>query len=221
MFIQQIGQTEVFVYEDALFTSNDLVDKFDNTQKQINTLDSESQQGFNKFLAKANYIVDQLTDRAQPITDVDKFVGKSLYVSNKLIIQVEKLPEVEKFIGKSQYAIDKVSNEVYQVVDVKNPTLLVLLIPFASFVIIRIENEKIQFHDVQKFVAYIFIVILVSSAVVTPFSFSVFYWGYAFAQEPYEDIGPPDSPPADDVSFVSISGTARNNYSTITKLLYK
>ncbi len=145
MFIQQIGQTEVFVYEDALFTSNDLVDKFDNTQKQINTLDSESQQGFNKFLAKANYIVDQLTDRAQPITDVDKFVGKSLYVSNKLIIQIEKLPEVEKFIGKSQYAFDKVSNEVYQVVDVKNPTLLVLLIPFAGFVIIRSENEKFNF----------------------------------------------------------------------------
>ena len=182
MFIQQIGQTEVFVYEDALFTSNDLVDKFDNTQKQSHTLDSESQQGFNKFLAKANYIVDQLTDRAQPITDV------------------------EKFIGKSQYAFDKVSNEVYQIVDVKNPTLLFLLIPFAGFVIIRSENEKIQFYDVQKFVAYIFIVILVSSAVVTPFSFSVFYWGYAFAQEPSEDIGPPDSPPADDVSFVQEFG---------------
>ncbi len=64
MFIQQIGQTEVFVYEEALFTSNDLVDKFDNTQKQINILDLESQQGFNKFFAKANYIVYQLTDRA-------------------------------------------------------------------------------------------------------------------------------------------------------------
>jgi len=206
MFIQQIGQTEVFIYEDALFTSNDLVDKFDNTQKQINTLDSESQQGFNKFFAKANYIVDQLTDHVQPITDVDKFVGKSLYVANKLIIQVEKLPDVEKFIGKSQYAFDKVSNEVYQVVDVKNPTLLILLIPFAGFVIIRSENEKIQFYDVQKFVAYIFIVILVSSAVVTPFSFSVFYWGYAFAEEPSEDIGPPDSPPADDISFVQEFG---------------
>ncbi len=76
MFIQQIGQTEVFVYEDVLFTSNDLVNKIDNTQKQINILDLESQQGFNKFFAKANYIVDQLTDRAQPITDVEKFMMK-------------------------------------------------------------------------------------------------------------------------------------------------
>jgi len=68
MFIQQIGQTEIFVYEDVLFRSNDLVNKFENTQKQINILDSESQQGFNNFYAKANYIVDQLTYHAQPIT---------------------------------------------------------------------------------------------------------------------------------------------------------
>jgi len=124
LFIVQTEQSEIFVYEKELFTSNDLIKKFDNKQKQINILDSESQQGFNKFIGKANYVGEQLT-----------------------IL-------------------------VYQSVDLKNPTLLVLLIPFAGFVIIRSENEKIQFYGVKKFVAYIFIVILVSSAVVTPFSFS-------------------------------------------------
>jgi hypothetical protein len=148
--------------------SNDLIKKFDNTLKQIHILDSESQQGFNKFFTKANYVGEQFTTL------------------------------------------------VYQSVDPKNPTLLVLLIPFAGFVIIRCENEKIQFYDVKKFVAYMFIVILVSSAVVTPFSFSVFYWGYAFAQETPEGIWPPADPPdgfvnvpefSDNIGIISTGNT--------------
>jgi len=102
LFIVQTEQSKIFVYEKELFTLNDLIKKFDNSQKQINILDSESQQGFNKFIAKANYVGEQFT-----------------------IL-------------------------VYQSVDSKNPTLLVLLIPLAGFVIIRSENEKIQFYDVKK-----------------------------------------------------------------------
>jgi len=72
------------------------------------------------------------------------------------------------------------------------------------------------FLRIIKFVAYIFIVILVSSAIVTPFSFSVFYWGYAFAQDTPEGIGPPVDPPdgfvnvpefSDNIGIISTGNT--------------
>jgi len=72
---------------------------------------------------------------------------------------------------------------------------LVLLLPLAGFVIIRSENEIIKFYNLQKIASYFFIVILVSSSIMGPFSYSVVLWGNAFAQEadPLGDgIGPPD-----------------------------
>jgi len=77
---------------------------------------------------------------------------------------------------------------------------LVLLIPLASFVIIRAENQNIRFYHIQKIVSFLCIMILLSSSVIAPFSYSFILWGNAFAQEVdplVEDLGPPDEPPLD------------------------
>ncbi|WP_371504377.1 LamG-like jellyroll fold domain-containing protein, partial [Nitrosopumilus adriaticus] len=70
-----------------------------------------------------------------------------------------------------------------QIFDPKNPILLILLIPFAGFVLIRFENEQTKFYQIKQFFTFAFIIILVSSAVITPMSISSSYWGtYAFGE---------------------------------------
>ncbi len=70
-----------------------------------------------------------------------------------------------------------------QLFDPKIPILLILLIPFSGFVLIRHETEQIKFHHIKQFFTFIFLAILVSSAVITPMSISSSYWGpYAFAE---------------------------------------
>ncbi|MGY5149489.1 MAG: hypothetical protein ACW9W3_05450, partial [Candidatus Nitrosopumilus sp. bin_68KS] len=69
-----------------------------------------------------------------------------------------------------------------QVFDPNNPILLILLIPFAGFVLIRYDNEQIKFYQIKQFFTLTFVVILVASAVITPMSISSSYWGYAYGE---------------------------------------
>src|SRR3972149_4032724 len=151
-----------------------------------------------KFIGKANYVGDQFGIQWQHLTDVDKFIGKANYVSIHLAGHVQQLTDPEKFVKKSNFVGKQLTISVYRVVDPNQPTLLVLLIPLASFVLIRSENKNIQFYHIQRFISIVFIVILVSSTVVSPFYLSMLYWGYAYAQEP-EDIGPPAVPPSGEI----------------------
>src|SRR3970282_1940707 len=130
----------------------------------------------------------------EQMLEFDKFAGKAGYVADQIGIRANNLLDVNKFVGKSKFVGKQIAIAVYHTVDPKQPTLLVLLVPLISFVLIRNENEKIKFYHIQKIVSYIFIVILVSSSIIAPFSYSVLYWGYAFGQEDPlgEDVGPPE-----------------------------
>jgi len=72
--------------------------------------------------------------------------------------------------------------------DADNPSLLLIILPFAGFVLFRSENENIKFYNFTKLFCYLFIVILLSSAVITPLSISSLYWPHAYAQEFDESI---------------------------------
>ncbi|KAF6243602.1 hypothetical protein C6988_02930, partial [Nitrosopumilus sp. b1] len=74
-------------------------------------------------------------------------------------------------------------NSVSTVVDTKNPVLLLLLIPLVGFVFIRNENSDVKFYHLQKFLSLLFIGILLSSAIITPYSISSSYWPEAYAEE--------------------------------------
>src|SRR5579885_455335 len=68
--------------------------------------------------------------------------------------------------------------------DVSSPdsnVLLVLLVPLSGYILIRSENEKLKIKNQTKFLSSFFIVILLSSTAVTPFSISGNYWWMAFA----------------------------------------
>src|SRR3972149_2827038 len=154
---------------------------YDYSLEQAPMYGSELEQmsEFEKFAGKSGYVADQIGIRANNLLDVDKFIGKSSYVSDQIVIRAQHLADPEKFIGKSKFVGQQITIAVYHTVDSKQPTLLVLLVPLISFVLIRNENEKIKFYHIQKIVSFIFAVILISSAVITPFSYSVMYWGRA------------------------------------------
>src|SRR3989304_404 len=155
---------------------------------------------FDKFTGKSCYVADQIGIRANNLLDVNKFVGKANFVGIQLAEYTARLADPQKFIGKAGYTYNQLAIHAQHYTDPKKPTLLVLLVPLISFVLIRNENEKIKFYHIQKIVSYIFIVILVSSSVIAPFSYSVLYWGYAFGQEDPlgEDVGPPESIPVEE-----------------------
>ncbi len=53
----------------------------------------------------------------------------------------------------------------------------------SGIILIRSENNNIKFYSFRKFFSYGFIIILLSSGIVTPASISSSYWGTAFAEE--------------------------------------
>jgi len=114
-------------------------------------LNSESEKTFEKFFGKANVVAEQFVNRVLELLDADKFIVKSHYAANKLTTQL------------------------HQADDTNNPTLIVLLTTASSFVLIRFENEKIKFYNVQKIVSFVFIIILLSSSIITPFAYSASY----------------------------------------------
>ncbi|RDJ38683.1 MAG: hypothetical protein DWQ13_04810, partial [Crenarchaeota archaeon] len=87
-------------------------------------------------------------------------------------------------------------NSVSSIVDTKNPVLLLLLIPLVGFVFIRNENSDVKFYHLQKFLSLLFIGILLSSAIITPYSISSSYWPEAYAEEM------PDNSTDSDVSTI-------------------
>ncbi|MGI0064133.1 MAG: LamG-like jellyroll fold domain-containing protein, partial [Nitrosopumilaceae archaeon] len=156
---------------------------------------------FEKFVGKADYVYDQIGIRTFNLFDAEKFVGKSNFIGIQLAQYIQHLADPEKFVGKSMFVGQQITIQVYQIVDPNQPTLLVLLIPLVGLVLIRNENDRIKFYNIQKFVSFIFAIILISSAVITPFSYSVMYWGRAFAEEDPlgKDIGPPEESTSTDV----------------------
>jgi len=115
----------------------------------------------------------------------------------------------EKFIGKSDFVADQLLDVISQAIDTKDLQFLILLFMLSSFILIRIENERVRLYYLRRILSLFFIMILLSSVLILPFSLSTYYWEGAFAEEPPDYIGPPDSPPADDVSFVQEFGNGK------------
>jgi len=60
---------------------------------------------------------------------------------------------------------------------------IIILALISGIILIRSENNNIKFYSFRKFFSYGFIIILLSSGVITPASISSSYWGTAFAEE--------------------------------------
>jgi len=100
-----------------------------------------------------------------------------------LILDFDYLQHFEKFIGKANFVAEQFSFHAIESLDVNNTTYFAFYVIFSAFVFIKIENQKIKFYNIRSMISFVFVIILVSSAIVAPFSYSVMYWNDVLAQE--------------------------------------
>ncbi|EIJ66756.1 hypothetical protein BD31_I0211, partial [Candidatus Nitrosopumilus salaria BD31] len=139
-----------------------LLEKYSPSTFAYYEFDITEDEMINHFDLSFNYLfsqVDNLISNLNP----DNLISN--YISAEQIIS----PQIN---------IDFINDQIF---DPENPILLILLIPFAGFILIRYDNEQIKFYHLKQFFTLIFVTLLVSSAVITPLSISSSYWGYAFA----------------------------------------
>ena len=77
----------------------------------------------------------------------------------------------------------ELSTSSFNQIDSKEPTGIIILVLISGLIFIQNENNHIKFNNFRKFVSYIFIILLVSSGIITPISISSSYWGTAFGEE--------------------------------------
>ena len=88
-------------------------------------------------------------------------------------------------LENSLTGFDKLFNEVF---DVRDTSFILIFFLVAGFVIIRSDKEYKQFTKIKPILSFTLIIILISSAIFTPFSISHSYWGMAFAEESSADL---------------------------------
>ncbi|MCH7647742.1 MAG: hypothetical protein IIA83_03955, partial [Thaumarchaeota archaeon] len=127
--------------------------------------------------------LDSLADKPQSETS-----------NNDLELQIEqRLPTFlidfsfsEKQLDALYENVDEVADQIIitttSLFDVNSPMFL-LVLPLAGLVLIRIENDKLDFNSLKRVFCFVFVTILISSAVITPLSISSAYWGVAYAEE--------------------------------------
>jgi len=110
----------------------------------------------------------------------------------------QELPTMLIDFSISEKQFDELYQSVYATTDqlvvtttslfsVNNP-IFMLMVPLAGFVLIRIENAKLDFNSLKRLFCFVFVTILISSAVITPMSISSVYWGVVYAEEMNDDV---------------------------------
>jgi len=99
---------------------------------------------------------------------------------------------------------DPVNNFVYVL---SQPLSLFIAIPFASYIFLRSEVEKLEYLQVRRVFCYGVMLLLVSSAVITPYSYSP----YAFATSDSTDISEPT-----DTTIDSTNSTLDDDYPSVS-----
>src|SRR6185437_10527462 len=150
---------------------------------QINTLDKVS---------VVNYLNDQSV-KLDYVLYVDQIISKfSLDMSNDISML---FMEISLPVHEIQDLYDKSSGD-------NNDLLLILLIPFSGYLLVRSENPKLKVSNKNRILSFCFIVILVSSAAVTPISVSPVFLQFVYAET------------MNDTNSDSSSGSSSNTTST-------
>jgi len=121
------------------------------------------------------------------IKDLDESNSQNVAISSDLIYDVIPNILASNFVSADNLiSIFDVSEANYTEIpkppsksastlnDFDEQIFLLILGPFALFIIIR--NENIKFYNFTKLFCYLFVVILLSSGVITPLSISSLYW---------------------------------------------
>ena len=95
-----------------------------------------------------------------------------------------------------------------------NNLLLILLIPFSGYLLVRSENQKLKISNKNRILSFCFIVILVSSAAVTPISVSPVFLQLVYAETMNDTNSSPspDATPSTNDSHISFQFSNATNF---------
>src|SRR3990170_7681643 len=92
--------------------------------------------------------------------------------------------QLQQFLDPINIIYDlELSDSLFKQIDSKQPTGIIILVLISGLIFIQNENNPFKFNNFKKFFSYIFIILLVSSGIITPISISSSYWGTAFGEE--------------------------------------
>ena len=159
------------------FNGKSIVADDDLWSKQTTVDDLTSLIENGKQLTVQPYIAHQIENNT--IRSLDKILFVQLDAVDNLISN----HNIAVLFGISNSLKNNFTEIIYDVVDAKNPTILLLLVPLTGYILIRSEEEKIESYNFKQILSFGFAVILISSAVITPVSISSSYWRHAYAEE--------------------------------------
>ena len=163
-----------------------LIDRIRNQQKllNINYLDTNLQSIFSDYDFKINKqdTIGNLHFSSVIDYNYNNYISNSLDTFSKQIYIYDF--QIHQFLD-SIYLIPNIelSSSLFNQINLKNPTGIIFLVLISGLIFIQNENNQIKFNDFRKLFSYIFIVLLVSSVIITPISISSSYWGTAFGEE--------------------------------------
>jgi hypothetical protein len=102
-------------------------------------------------------------------TNFIKTPEKFLFSVSSLAIS-KTYNDISTIFIKSNSIKDTIITSVSDVTDSKNPTIILLLVPLAGYILIRSKETRSQFFKSRQILSFCFIVILTSSIVLTPLS---------------------------------------------------
>jgi len=143
-----------------------------------------------------------------------ELVGKHNFSMENVLLNSTLTPQ-KQFDDVYQTLIDinyVIIDSGKSLVSVNNPVTLLFTVFLVGYIFIRTENQKIEFYNFRRVFCFVFVTILMSSAVLTPLSISSSYWGIAYAEEfpsdPSETLDNSVPEFNDSVSIVPSNATA-------------
>jgi len=170
IFVKQIsdrkGMMERIIANDRIRYQEKLSNKnyFDNDFELIYT---DSKIESNYYENPINYFVNLLLD--------NNFISNNL----EIILTENPINDIKLELFVNNIFKLKLDDNSY---NLHNNELIIFAL-ISSIILIRTENNNIRFYNFKRFFSYVFIIILISSTIVTPASISSSYWGTAFAEE--------------------------------------
>ncbi len=137
----------------------------------------------NMYSVEDGLTLDSLADKPQSETSYNDL---ELQIEQSLPIFLIDFSVSEKQLDALYESVDELADQLIitttSLFDVNSPIFL-LMLPLAGFVLIRIENDKLDFNSLKRVFCFVFVTILISSTVIIPLSISSAYWGIAYAEE--------------------------------------
>ncbi|MGI0045794.1 MAG: hypothetical protein ACREBB_01210, partial [Nitrosotalea sp.] len=154
----------------------------------------EQRSGLNLFYHEPLEIISYAQNKIRTIDEltaknIEPNIINSIYykLAPTLGIQFDSIStsleyRTQLIVGNSYVLGNDLAQLSHTAADLKNPTLLIMLVPLSGYILLRSEDAEITFYKSKRFVSLVLFVIIISSTAVGPISVSPSFLAYAYSQ---------------------------------------